>query len=135
MILSNLLCSQAFQALIICGEFCACGQLCAWKAWSETSREVEAMGALCKPANMNEEVQPQVDVWGGEWHQNVTPQRSPAPACLVYGARALQSVSGTINRACTVPSAQCPARTVPSAQCPAHSAQHTGSVPSRRIRA
>ena len=23
------------------GEFCACGQLCAWKAWSETSREVD----------------------------------------------------------------------------------------------
>ena len=40
-------------------------------------------------------------MWG-EWHQNVTPQRSrsPAPARLVYGARALQSVSGTINRAC-----------------------------------
>ena len=39
-------------------------------------------------------------MWG-EWHQNVTPQRSrsPAPARLVYGARALQSVSGTINRA------------------------------------
>ena len=29
-----------------------CGQLCAWKAWSETSREVDVG----------------VDLWG-EWHQ------------------------------------------------------------------
>ena len=70
--------SQAFPAKrsLYAGELCACGQFC---AWSETSREV--------------------DVWG-EWHQNVTPQRSrsPAPARPVYGARALQSVSGTINQ-------------------------------------
>ena len=66
----NRVSSQAFPAKrsLYAGGFCACGQLCAWKAWSETSCEV--------------------DVWG-EWHQNKTPQcsRSSAPARLVYGAR------------------------------------------------
>ena len=41
----ELLCSlvPAFPAKrsLYAGEFCACGQLCAWKAWSETSREVD----------------------------------------------------------------------------------------------
>ena len=74
---------QAFptKRSLCAGGFCACGQLCAWKAWSETSRGV--------------------DVWG-EWHKNEMPQhsRSPAQACSVHGVSALQSVSGTMNRAC-----------------------------------